>query len=53
MESNLFNVDEMNVDQLRDVVKMMMRLMNFETDRLTALQERVLQLEVDNLNRKG
>lgn len=50
MESNLFNVDEMNVNQLRDVVKMMMRLLNFETDRLTHLQDRVLQLELKQLN---
>ena len=50
MESNLFNVEEMNVNQLRDVVKMMMRLLNFETDRLTHLQDRVLQLELKQLN---
>lgn len=41
------DVDEMNLDQLRDVMKMLMRLMNHEHDRVTQLQDRVLMLEIN------
>lgn len=43
--SSPFDMDEMSLNQLKDVMKMMHRLMNHEHDRLTALQERVLSLE--------
>ena len=46
---NSLNIDQMNIKQLRDTVKALTLLMTFEADRVTALQERVLALEVKNL----
>ena len=46
-----FDVDKMGIDGLRDIVKMLLRLTNFEHDRLTALQNRVFELECRSLNR--
>jgi hypothetical protein len=40
-----FDIDEMDINQLKDVLIMFLRLIKHEHDQLTALQERVLQLE--------
>lgn len=40
-----FDIDKMELGQIKDVLKMVVRLMNHETDRVTALQDRVLKLE--------
>jgi hypothetical protein len=40
------DVDQMGIDELRGVVKILMRLMNFESNRITHLQDRVLMLEI-------
>lgn len=45
MTDATFNVDEMNLPQLKDSLKMLIRLANHEHERLTALQERVLEIE--------
>jgi hypothetical protein len=47
-----FNVDEMEIQQLRDTIKMLVRLMNHEHDRFTALQDRVLILEGEFNNKQ-
>jgi hypothetical protein len=39
------DVDQMDLQQLKDIIKMILRLTNFEHDRLTKLQERVFELE--------
>jgi hypothetical protein len=39
------NVDEMDIEGLKKVIKILIELMNFEHDRLTALQSRVIDLE--------
>ena len=39
------DIDEMNVAQLQEVCKMLVRLMNHDHDRLTVLQDRVTELE--------
>jgi len=40
------NIDTMTIDELKDVVKMLLTSSFFEHDRLTALQDRVLKLEM-------
>lgn len=40
------NIDTMTLDELRQVIKMMVENSNNEHNRITALQERVLALEM-------
>ncbi len=40
-----FDLDKMDIEGLRSVIKMLMELMHYELDRLTHLQDRVLELE--------
>lgn len=40
-----FDIDQMNLNQLKDTLKMIVRLMNYESDRICTLQDRVLELE--------
>jgi len=42
----MLNVDEMNLYELKDIVKMLLQNASFDCDRITALQERVIQLEL-------
>jgi hypothetical protein len=41
----VLDIDLMNIEQVKEVVKMLMRLMNHEHDRVSVLQDRVLALE--------
>lgn len=40
-----FDIDEMNLSQLKDTLKIVIRLMNYESNRVCILQDRVLDLE--------
>jgi uncharacterized protein Smg (DUF494 family) len=40
-----FDVNEMNLQSVKAIVNMLIRLVNFESDRVTTLQNRVLELE--------
>lgn len=41
-----FDVDTMTLGELKDVVKMLIRLANIDADLIRTLQERVLRLEL-------
>ena len=45
------DIDKMSSIEIKDLLKMIMRLMNVESDRVTELQDRVLELEI-KLNEK-
>lgn len=47
-----FDVDTMCLDEIKAVVKMLLRLANIDADRITSLQERVLALEL-TLNKES
>lgn len=44
---NRLDIDEMGLKELKDMLKILLRVMNHEGDRITALQDRVLSLEIE------
>lgn len=42
------DVDKMDADEMLDVIKILLKLMFFESNRVTQLQDRVLKLEMKN-----
>lgn len=53
VEFTTFDIDKMELSQIKDVLKMIVRLMNHEIDRITVLQERVLKLESGTFTNDG
>jgi len=51
MLNNNFDISEMDLEKLKDVIILLTNLMNHEHDRLTILQNRVTELEI-NCNKK-
>jgi hypothetical protein len=43
------DIDKMEIEGLRKVINILMELMSHEHERVTALQDRVLQLELEKL----
>ena len=45
---NSLDIDKMNLDELRNAVNLVIQLINFEVDRIDALQQRILKLEMNS-----
>ena len=46
------NIDTMTLDELRSIVKMLVREINDHSDRLEFLRDRISKLEIENESKK-